>query len=69
MGELERMTEERLLTAKEVMSRTGLSRMTIYRYVKAGTFPPPRKLSAGAIRWHSGIIENWIRNGAGVSGA
>lgn len=68
MGEMQRNSEERLLTAKEVMTRTGLSRMTIYRYVKAGTFPAPRKLSAGAIRWHSGVIDSWIRGGAGASG-
>ena len=68
MGELDRASEERLLTAKEAQKKTGLSRTTIYRYVKAGTFPEPRKLSAGAIRWNSVIIENWIR-GAGMSGA
>ncbi|QHC37232.1 AlpA family phage regulatory protein [Komagataeibacter xylinus] len=61
--------EDRLLTSKEVQTRTGLSRMTIYRYVKAGTFPAPRKLSAGAVRWNSAVIDSWIRGGTGASGA
>lgn len=68
MAELARMTEERLLTAKEVQKRTGLSRTTIYRYVRNGTFPEPRKLSAGAIRWNSSVIESYIL-GTYASGA
>ncbi|WP_373321432.1 helix-turn-helix transcriptional regulator, partial [Komagataeibacter europaeus] len=45
-----------------------LSRATIYRHISKGTFSRPRKLSSGTIRWHSGIIEDWI-NTAGTSGA
>lgn len=68
MGEMQRSNEEWLMTAKEVQKRTGLSRTTIYRYIRNGTFPEPRKLSAGAIRWNSSVIESYIR-GTYASGA
>ena len=65
---MQRSNEEWLMTAKEVQKRTGLSRTTIYRYIRNGTFPEPRKLSAGAIRWNSSVIESYIR-GTYASGA
>ncbi|WP_306765522.1 helix-turn-helix transcriptional regulator [Komagataeibacter rhaeticus] len=60
MDATEYKPDNRLLRLREVTERTGLSRATIYRHINKGTFPKPRKLSSGTIRWHSGIIENWI---------
>ncbi|GCE82688.1 hypothetical protein MSKU9_0829 [Komagataeibacter diospyri] len=66
MDATEYRPDSRLLRLREVTERTGLSRATIYRHISKGTFPRPRKLSSGTIRWHSGIIEDWI-NTAGTS--
>ena len=45
-----------LLTRPEVERRTGLSRSTIYRKMRDGTFPVPVKVSARAVRWRESEI-------------
>ena len=40
-----------LLTRCEVERRTGLSRSTLYRKMRDGTFPVPLKVSERAVRW------------------
>ncbi|MBF0892077.1 AlpA family phage regulatory protein [Gluconobacter sp. LMG 1744] len=52
-----------LLTVKEVQSRLGWSRATIYRHMSAGQFPKPRRLSSGSVRWDHYDIEELIRIG------
>lgn len=39
-----------LLTRPEVERRTGLSRSTLYRKMRDGTFPVPLKVSERAVR-------------------
>ena len=36
---------DRIIRLKTVLSRTGLSRSTIYRKIAVGTFPPQIKIS------------------------
>ena len=48
------------LRMPEVLKLTGLSRTTIHRMVKAGTFPPPMKLGARAVGWRAADIEEWL---------
>lgn len=55
----------RLLTAKEVVKITTLSRVTIWRHVQAGIFPAPIKLGPKRIAWLHEDIEGWINNRAG----
>lgn len=52
-----------ILTIGEVISRTGLSRPTIYRYMKEGRFPQsvPRGWSRN-VGWRAADIELYIRN-------
>ena len=40
-----------LLTAKQVTTLTTLSRMTIWRYIQAGTFPNCIKLGPKRVAW------------------
>lgn len=42
---------ERLLTVSEVAAIFGWSRSTVFRKVKAGVLPPPRKLGPNTTRW------------------
>ena len=56
-------TTPRLLRMPEVLSITGFkSPDTIYRMVKAGSFPVPRKLSAQATAWRLDELEMWINS-------
>ncbi len=52
--------ENQMLRAPEVMARTGLSRVTIWRRVKAGKFPAPYILGENSIGWTAQSIEDWL---------
>ena len=43
---------DRIVRLKTVLSRTGLSRSTIYRKIAEGTFPAQLKISANGSGWH-----------------
>ena len=49
-----------LLTRPEVERRTGLSRSTIYRKMRDGTFPVPLKVSERAVRWRESDIRAYV---------
>ncbi len=52
--------ENQMLRAPEVMARTGLSRVTIWRRVRAGTFPAPTELGENSIGWPASVITEWL---------
>ena len=49
-----------LLTRREVERRTGLSRSTLYRKMRDGTFPVPLKVSERAVRWRESEIRAYV---------
>jgi prophage regulatory protein len=51
---------DRIIRLKTVLSRTGLSRSTIYRKIAEGTFPPQIKISVNGSGWHESDINRWI---------
>ena len=51
---------DRIIRLKTVLSRTGLSRSTIYRKIAEGTFPAQLKISANGTGWHESDINRWI---------
>jgi prophage regulatory protein len=55
-------TTKRLLRFPEVRARVGLSRSTIRRLERAGSFPKHHRLSPGAVGWPEEDINNWIAN-------
>ena len=57
--------ETQMLRAPEVTARTGLSRVTIWRRVRAGTFPPPVELGTNSIGWPEAEITAWLDSFAG----
>jgi len=54
------MSDQCLLKLHEVRKRTSLGTSTIYRHIKAGKFPPPRRIGDTMARWNSQDIEQWI---------
>lgn len=53
----------KLIRIKDVMSRTGLGRSTIYKYVHLGLFPKPIRLGTRAVAWVESEVEAWIQHG------
>ena len=52
----------KLLTRPEVEELTGLKRATIYRLMRRGGFPEPRRIGERAVRWPLHEIEAWIED-------
>lgn len=51
----------RLLRARVVCERTGLSRTTLWRLERRGAFPRHRQLSANVVGWLEEEVTAWIR--------
>lgn len=56
------MQIDRFIRRPEVERLTGLSRPTIYRYISAGQFPTPVKITDRAIGWRESVIQNWMES-------
>lgn len=54
-------TPVRLLTIQQVCELTSLAEATIYRDMKAGTFPEARYVGRSA-RWRADDVQRWIDN-------
>lgn len=51
---------DRFLKIGDVTARTALSRSYIYRLIKRGEFPEPRKLGAKCSRWVESEVTAWM---------
>ena len=58
-------TIDRLLGKWAVEDRTSLDITTIYRKIKAGTFPPPVRVGRRRVAWRESDITSW-QNGLAV---
>ena len=61
-GFLEEPVLDRLLTIREVSILTSLSRATVYRKVRDGSFPRPFPVSAGRVAWSALAVREWRMN-------
>lgn len=52
--------EARILRRRQVERLTQLSKASIYRQVKMGTFPMPLKLGPRAVAWLADEVYEWI---------
>ena len=54
-----------------MMTKTGLSRSTLYAYIAAGAFPTQRRLGKRRVAWFASEVRNWItsRPAAGMGTA
>lgn len=51
----------RILRRLQVQERTGLSRSSIYNYIRQGRFPQPIKLGLRSVGWMEDEINQWLR--------
>lgn len=52
--------QTRLLRLPAVIELTGLKRDAIYRGIRNGSFPMPRKITGRASAWRSDELQAWI---------
>ena len=49
-----------ILRRKQVQTRTGLARSTMYQQIQDGKFPRPISLGPRAVGWLESEISDWI---------
>ena len=59
-------TIDRVLRWREVRDRVALSRSTVWRMIRNGTFPPPVPLGAQSVGWISSEIDAWLASRAAL---
>lgn len=52
---------QQILRLPDVKARTGLSRSSIYSFIKSGDFPSHVSLGARAVGWDSQAVDKWIQ--------
>lgn len=55
-----------ILRLPEVIRTLGLSKASVYRMVKAGTFPQSVRLGANTVGWLRTDVEQWVSEKAGA---
>lgn len=55
---------DKILRMRSILQRTGLSRSTIYRKMKDGTFPNQVRISEHCCGWRESAISRWIADPA-----
>lgn len=56
----ETTASEELWNLKVVLTKTALSRSTLYSYMAAGTFPTQRRLGPRRVAWLASEVQAWI---------
>jgi prophage regulatory protein len=51
---------EPLLTVSDVLDLVPFSKSTLYKKIRAGTFPKPLPISDGRVAWRSSAIARWM---------
>ena len=50
----------RIFRLQDVITATGLSRSTLYKYISEGTFPKPISLGDRCVGWVDSEVHDWI---------
>lgn len=51
---------EKILRLQRVIDKTGLSKSSIYAFIKDDKFPKSIRLGVRAVGWRESDIDNWI---------
>ncbi len=52
----------KVIKLKEVMSLTGLSKTSIYKFAASNSFPKPIPLGGRAVGWIESEVQSWIES-------
>lgn len=52
--------ENRILRLQDVIARTGLSRSSIYSFIRDKKFPQHIRLGTRSVGWHSSEVDAWV---------
>ncbi len=52
--------EERFIRLPEVMQMTGISKTTVYEYIRRGAFPKPYRPTVRISAWKLSEIKAWL---------
>lgn len=57
-------TKDAIIRVPEVLETVGISKSTLFRWIKSGAFPEPVKLSpaGAAIGWRTSTIDEYLAN-------
>ena len=58
---------DKIVRSAEVLSRTGLSRTTIWRKIRSGDFPAPIQLGPNSVGWPEHEVDAWVASRPRVS--
>ena len=50
----------RIIRLNEVINRTGLGKTSLYKFIKAKTFPQPIALGERDVGWVEAEVDQWI---------
>jgi excisionase family DNA binding protein len=56
-----------LLSARDVAELCGVTRRTVWRWVREGRLPEPRRITASTVRWPADQVEEFIQQRTGGS--
>ncbi|GIB10425.1 transcriptional regulator, putative [Vibrio cholerae] len=56
----------RLIRFREVLTMTGLSRSSLYRFIEENQFPPQVQLGGRAVAWVEGRCRSGLLNGSPI---
>jgi prophage regulatory protein len=59
IASVSRLSKERLIRIKEVLSTIGLGKTTLYALMKEGDFPAPRRVGKLSL-WVESEVQAWI---------
>ena len=50
----------RMITRREVQTRLGITKSTLYRWMLAGEFPRPISVGPRSVRWPESEVAAWV---------
>lgn len=67
MMKIQTHSEPKILRRPQVQQRTGLSRSTLYQYIKDGMFPRSISLGPRSVGWLESDVSDWIEERVRIS--
>jgi prophage regulatory protein len=63
------MAQHRIIRLPAVLTRTGLSRSSVYLAISRKAFPAPLSLGARAVGWLEADVDAWLESRIRLNGA